>query len=250
MLLVDLVGPGQEILPTDDAVGRIRLAVVDHDLTKIGQVGTNLEDLGQLLVVLHEDQLGVVVVDDVGAVRGQVGRVDSDRDRTRTDRPVVAKHPFQAGPAEDADPVALLGAERDQRLGDPVDPVTSLGPVDSDPLAALLDLERGSGRIRDADTLEQLVEGLILHGDLSGCSRPTPRAIIAPHAGYPYSGPTAADAFATLRGAQGIRRVVVIGPSHHVAFRGIALPDADAYRTPLGDLPLDSDGVESLAEFA
>ena len=78
----------------------------------------------------------------------------------------------------------------------------------------------------------------------------TPRAIIAPHAGYPYSGPTAADAFATLRGAQGIRRVVVIGPSHHVSFRGIALPDADAYRTPLGDLPLDADGVESLAEFA
>jgi MEMO1 family protein len=62
-------------------------------------------------------------------------------------------------------------------------------------------------------------------------------ALICPHAGYRYSGPVAASAYRLLRG-QSFRRVVVLSPSHRVAFRGLALPDCDAFETPLGRVPL------------
>jgi MEMO1 family protein len=69
-----------------------------------------------------------------------------------------------------------------------------------------------------------------------------PKAIIAPHAGYRYSGQIAAAAFATLEGsAKSIERVVLIGPAHYVPFRGIAVPTVDAFATPLGRVPLNSD---------
>ncbi len=72
-----------------------------------------------------------------------------------------------------------------------------------------------------------------------------PTAIIAPHAGYIYSGPIAASAFRTLSvDASVFERVVVIGPSHFVPFRGIALPDADLMVTPLGSVELDSAGCK------
>ena len=74
-----------------------------------------------------------------------------------------------------------------------------------------------------------------------------PRALIAPHAGYRYSGPVAASAYATLGPwADAIRRVVVLAPSHRVPFRGIALSSADAFETPLGDIPVDRVAVRSL----
>ncbi len=74
------------------------------------------------------------------------------------------------------------------------------------------------------------------------------RAIIAPHAGYLYSGPVAAEAFAALR-AQGqrFRRVVVIGPAHRMRVRGIAVPSVGAFATPLGDVPLDIAAIEEIA---
>lgn len=81
----------------------------------------------------------------------------------------------------------------------------------------------------------------------SGASGGAPRALIAPHAGYVYSGPVAARAFHRLAGAGGtFGRVVVIGPSHHVAFRGIAAPRAAAFRTPLGELPVDRAAITDL----
>jgi AmmeMemoRadiSam system protein B len=73
---------------------------------------------------------------------------------------------------------------------------------------------------------------------------PLPKALIAPHAGYVYSGPVAASAYArigNLRGA--IRRVVLLGPAHRVAVRGLAAPAADAFETPLGRVPIDRDAV-------
>lgn len=71
-----------------------------------------------------------------------------------------------------------------------------------------------------------------------------PYALIAPHAGYQYSGPIAASAYATLpRWADQIRRVVVLAPSHRVGFEGIATSSADAFRTPLGDIPVDRTAV-------
>ncbi|MDX1382358.1 MAG: AmmeMemoRadiSam system protein B [Thermoanaerobaculia bacterium] len=84
---------------------------------------------------------------------------------------------------------------------------------------------------------------------------PTPTALIAPHAGYPYSGPVAAHAFVRLdrsRGgsAGGRRRVVVIGPSHYVPFAGIALSGAAAFVTPLGPVEVDREAEAVLLDLA
>lgn len=69
-----------------------------------------------------------------------------------------------------------------------------------------------------------------------------PKALIAPHAGYIYSGPVAASAYARLKPWRDqITRVVLLGPSHRVGFEGLALSSADYYNTPLGRVPLDRD---------
>jgi len=74
-----------------------------------------------------------------------------------------------------------------------------------------------------------------------------PKAIIAPHAGYIYSGLTAAAAYRTLAPAKGtISRVVMMGPCHRVAVRGIALSSADAFRTPLGDIAVNKEAVAAV----
>lgn len=77
-----------------------------------------------------------------------------------------------------------------------------------------------------------------------------PLALVAPHAGYLYSGPVAGSAFATLDDATWVRRVLLLGPSHYVPFAGLALPDADAFATPLGEVPLDPLGVGALSGLA
>jgi len=75
-----------------------------------------------------------------------------------------------------------------------------------------------------------------------------PKALIVPHAGYIYSGSVAAAAYDRLRPARGIvRRVVLLGPCHRVPVRGLALPDAAAFDTPLGRVPIDRAAIESLA---
>jgi hypothetical protein len=67
-----------------------------------------------------------------------------------------------------------------------------------------------------------------------------PKAIIVPHAGYMYSGRVAANAFVLLVPSRGIvQRVVLLGPSHHLAFDGLALPSHTAFETPLGCVPID-----------
>jgi AmmeMemoRadiSam system protein B/AmmeMemoRadiSam system protein A len=68
------------------------------------------------------------------------------------------------------------------------------------------------------------------------------RALIAPHAGYRYSGPTAAAAFALVRGRD-FARVIVLAPSHRSPFHGISIAQVSAYETPLGQVPLDSEAV-------
>ena len=77
----------------------------------------------------------------------------------------------------------------------------------------------------------------------------SPKALIAPHAGYVYSGGVAAAAFATLRGGAAITRVVLIGPAHYVAVRGIAVPTADVFETPLGRVPVDRDALSAIADL-
>jgi AmmeMemoRadiSam system protein B len=80
-------------------------------------------------------------------------------------------------------------------------------------------------------------------------SAASPKALIAPHAGYVYSGGVAAAAFATLKGSAAMTRVVLIGPAHYVAVRGIAVPTADAFETPLGRVPIDRDALSAIADL-
>lgn len=78
-------------------------------------------------------------------------------------------------------------------------------------------------------------------------SATVPKAIIVPHAGYIYSGSTAALAYARLApGRVRIRRVVLLGPVHRVAVRGLALPGVDAFATPLGTIQVDQGAVAAL----
>lgn len=76
---------------------------------------------------------------------------------------------------------------------------------------------------------------------------PAPKALIVPHAGYIYSGPVAASAYARLRPYRDqYQRVVLLGPCHRTPVRGIALCSADAYRMPMGDVPLDKSAIGRL----
>jgi len=87
----------------------------------------------------------------------------------------------------------------------------------------------------DPDDLESLVDQLVADARSTAPGGPVPKAVIVPHAGYVYSGPVAARAYARLAPAAGrITRVVMLGPAHRVWFRGLALPDADGLETPLG----------------
>lgn len=77
-----------------------------------------------------------------------------------------------------------------------------------------------------------------------------PKVLIAPHAGYIYSGPVAGSAYALLHAARGtISRVVLLGPAHFVRLRGLALPEADALATPLGTVPVDADAARAIADL-
>jgi AmmeMemoRadiSam system protein B len=94
--------------------------------------------------------------------------------------------------------------------------------------------------------LAETVDGLLrdARADTPPPAATPPRALIAPHAGYVYSGPIAARAYATIAPDAPIRRVAIVGPAHRVHLRGMALPSADAFATPLGDVALaDCDEV-------
>ena len=74
-----------------------------------------------------------------------------------------------------------------------------------------------------------------------------PKAIIVPHAGYIYSGPIAASVYAPLSILHNvIRRVVLLGPTHRVAVKGLALPASEAFATPLGVVPIDQQAVTAI----
>ncbi|MCD6073203.1 MAG: hypothetical protein K0Q70_86 [Rhodospirillales bacterium] len=101
----------------------------------------------------------------------------------------------------------------------------------------------------DAPTLTGAVRKYLAEADAKITSKPVrvPKAIIAPHAGYVYSGLTAAAVYRTLAPARGIiKRVVMMGPCHRVAVRGLALPSATAFRTPLGDVAVDQEAVTAI----
>lgn len=77
-----------------------------------------------------------------------------------------------------------------------------------------------------------------------------PKAIIAPHAGFAFSGPVAGSAFAPLtEAANEIGRVVLIGPSHHVAFDGVATSGFGNFETPLGVVSVDAGAIRQALKF-
>ncbi len=83
-------------------------------------------------------------------------------------------------------------------------------------------------------------------------SRPTrwPKALIVPHAGYIYSGPVAGSAYAQLAaGTAAIHRVVLLGPSHRLPFHGLAYSQAEAFLTPLGQVPVDREAYAAIADL-
>ena len=124
--------------------------------------------------------------------------------------------------------------------------------------AKVVSLSKPSGSIFDSQVadsfypadparLRSMIEGYLAHAgnslkELDG----HPLGIVVPHAGYPYSGPIAAFAFASVARTP-FRRVVVLGAAHRRGYPTPAVLDASAYRTPLGDIPIDRDGVTRLA---
>lgn len=101
----------------------------------------------------------------------------------------------------------------------------------------------------DPERLRRDVQGFLAGAALSDTADArAPKAIIAPHAGYPYSGPVAGFAYATVNALQRrIKRVVLLGPAHRVYVRGVAASAADAFATPLGDVPVDQAAIRALS---
>lgn len=98
----------------------------------------------------------------------------------------------------------------------------------------------------DAVELRDAVRGYVAAAG-PRASTVAPKAVIAPHAGYVYSGPIAGAAFAALAPLRGrVRRVVLVGPAHRVAFAGMAVPEADAFETPLGPVRVDVEARSAL----
>jgi AmmeMemoRadiSam system protein B len=91
----------------------------------------------------------------------------------------------------------------------------------------------------------ELAEAVARHHD--GDHRPPPHALVVPHAGYVYSGPIAATAYArVLPRRDEVTRVVLLGPNHRVPLRAMALPSVEAFATPLGQVPVDTTACEAL----
>ncbi len=97
----------------------------------------------------------------------------------------------------------------------------------------------------DPDELRDLINALL--GQVPAATGPTPKALIAPHAGYIYSGPIAASAYAQFIPARDtIERVVLLGPSHYVVMDGLATASAEAFATPLGVVPVDMEAIRQV----
>lgn len=97
----------------------------------------------------------------------------------------------------------------------------------------------------EPQALRREVDGLL--AAVPAANAEPPKAVIVPHAGYPYSGPIAAVAYARFRPFKDhIRRVVVLGPSHRLMFHGLALPNATEFSTPLGTVRVDQGAVAEI----
>lgn len=99
----------------------------------------------------------------------------------------------------------------------------------------------------DPGELKGLLDAMLARA--SKCEQ-RPKALIAPHAGYIYSGPVAASAYVCLEPvAETITRVILLGPAHRKAFRGVAASSASSFVTPLGRVPLDRDTISQILDL-
>jgi AmmeMemoRadiSam system protein B/AmmeMemoRadiSam system protein A len=96
----------------------------------------------------------------------------------------------------------------------------------------------------DPSDLRKMLQHLLAGSGLDNI--PQPKIILAPHAGYIFSGPIAANAYRILSKMPHIKHVVLIGPSHYVYVEGAALPSAQSFRTPLGDIPVNQEFIDKL----
>jgi len=99
----------------------------------------------------------------------------------------------------------------------------------------------------DPKELSAMIDGMLAQASPPPADGPIVAAV-APHAGYPYSGPVAAWTFAALKGHK-YSRVVVIAPSHYVGFDFTSVYDGDAYATPLGTIPVDKEFARQLTKI-
>lgn len=107
-----------------------------------------------------------------------------------------------------------------------------------------------AGQFYQADKTQLKADIERLLAPVRSSSLTKPRALIVPHAGYIYSGSTAAQAYGTLtKYRNDYRRVILLGPAHRVYLDGMALPSVDAFRTPLGDISLDMKVIEAIREL-
>jgi len=111
----------------------------------------------------------------------------------------------------------------------------SFYPGEAHELTAVVDTLLEDARLRASD------------GNGHRGAQPAPVALVAPHAGYVYSGPVAASAYEALR-ERPVDRVAILGPAHYVPLTGIAAPSAAAFDTPLGEVPVEVDTCAFLAE--
>lgn len=97
----------------------------------------------------------------------------------------------------------------------------------------------------DAKTLHAVVTDYL--NQAQAYTNQAPKALIAPHAGYIYSGSIAASAYNRLAADRNvIKRIVLLGPAHRGPFIGLAASNADAFSTPLGDVPVDKESIKKI----
>jgi AmmeMemoRadiSam system protein B len=100
----------------------------------------------------------------------------------------------------------------------------------------------------DPDRLAEDVRGYL--AAVPATNAPAPKAVIVPHAGYVYSGPVAATAYARLAALRDVvRRVVLIGPAHYLPIRGLAASSAGAFATPFSVVPVDRAAIDGLRDL-
>lgn len=103
----------------------------------------------------------------------------------------------------------------------------------------------------DPSQLAREVAARLLEAGVPPSGERPPKALVVPHAGYVYSGPVAASAYARIAPLRGrVTRVVLAGPAHRVFVRGAAVPQAGAFATPLGVVALDEEALGRLRRLA